>query len=300
MGSILKLTIITLALFGFNEAAQLEEGNACIIQHLKNKKKLSQDFPYDTQPDSVKCRLVMPLILKHLEAALLQKLSEKDQDIKVDCIMGHLKNVSALDYMLMREIIPMSRSLENSEITQKTRNTTKVLRRILINGANKCGSDRSYSGLFDDILGLQNMSLEVLQHNYCFTKYAIENKLIEVKHINLNPRRIPTINLNCEEMIDIQQITKERQLLSRLNERNLSNEEVQCVMDKYRSEKAFDSNVALEVVDFLHISYEEKRANREKIANLLEKYIKSVFTCKKAVHELSDKNPQEYVKIMQF
>jgi hypothetical protein len=186
MDFILKLTIITLALFGFDEAAQLEEGNACIIQHLKNRKKLSQDFPYDTQPDSVKCRLVMPLILKHLEDALHQKLSE-NEDIKVDCIMSHLKNVSALDYMLMREIIPMSRSLENSEITQKTRNTTKILRRILINGANKCGSDRSYSGLFDDILGLQNMSLAVLQHNYCFTKYAIENKLIEVKHINLNP-----------------------------------------------------------------------------------------------------------------
>lgn len=299
MKIILKLTIITLALFGLDEAAQLEEGNACIIQYLKNKKRLSQDFPFDAQPDSAKCRLVMPLIFKHLEVALLQKLSDKE-DIKVDCIMAHLKNVSALDYMLMREIIPMSRSLENSEITQKTRNTTKVLRRILINGANKCGSDRSYSGLFDDILGLQNMSLEVLQHNYCFTKYAVENKLIEVKQVNMNPRRIPTTNLNCEEMIDIQQISKERQLLSKLNDRKLSREEVQCIMDKYRSEKAFDSNVALEVVDFLHISYEEKRANREKIANALERYIKSVFTCKKSTQELLNPNSQEYIKIMQF
>ncbi|CAG9798993.1 unnamed protein product [Chironomus riparius] len=299
MTFILKLTIITLVLFGFDEAAQLEEGNACIIQYLKNKQRLSQDFPYDTQPDTVKCRLVMPLILKHLETALIQKLSEKE-DIKVDCIMAHLKNVSALDYMLMREIIPMSRNLENSEITQKTRNTTKALRRILINGATKCGSDKSYSGLFDDILGLQNMSIAVLQHNYCFSKYAVENKLIEVKHINLNPRRIPTTNLNCEEMIDIQQITKERQLLSKLNDKKLSREEVQCIMDKYRSEKAFDSNVALEVVDFLHISYEEKRANRERIANSLEKYIKSVFTCKKSILELLNHNSQEYVKIMQF
>lgn len=298
MHFIVNFSTIIFTIAVFVDATHLEEGNSCIIQYLKSKKKLSDEFPYDVQPDSVKCRLIIPSILRQLEVAIYSKLSEK-ADIKVDCILAHLKNTSGLDYMLMREVVPMTKKLDNSEITQKNRNATKVLRRILINGANKCQSDKSYSGLFDDILGLQNLSLPVLQHNYCFTKYAIENKLVEVKHVNINPRRISIANVNCEEMIDALQSSKERQLLNRLNQKKFTSDHIQCIMDKYRSLKAFDSNIALEVVDFLHVSYEEKRDNRERIANQLEAYIKSVYNCAKSSPEFHH-NKSEIVKIFQF
>lgn len=279
------------------DATTLDEGNSCIVHYLKNQKKLSAEFPSPIQPDLVKCKIVMALILKNFESALKTKLSDKSEEkINVMCIMEHFKNTSAMDYMLMREVIPMSRSLENSEITQKTRNATKVLRKILLSGAKKCASDQSYGGLFDDILGFQNLSLHVLQHNYCYTKYAIDNNLIEVKHFNMNPRRISTTDLDCEEMIDVNQVARERHLLERLNDRRYTKERVQCIMDKYRSEKAFDSNLALEVIDLIHISYEEKRANREKIASLFENFIKSIFVCSQLSREFNHDN----VKIMQL
>lgn len=282
-----------------NSLSNLDEGNSCIIQYLKNKKKLNGDFPSPSQPDSSKCRIVMPLIMKTFGNALRTRLSEKP-DMKVDCVMSHFKNTSMMDYMLMREVIPMSRELENSEVTQRMRNSTKVLRKILISVAKKCEIDPNYGGLFDEILGLQNLSMPVLEHNYCFTKYAIDNELIEVKHINFNPRRIPTLNLDCDEMIDRNQIMRERQLLEKLNRRNLTHDHIQCIMDKYRSEKAFASNVALEVIDILNISYEEKRSNRERVAAQLEKFLASIFVCTKSIRDKQPHNVRENVKTLQL
>lgn len=279
--------------------SNLDEGNSCIIQYLKNKKKLNGDFPSPSQPDSSKCRIVMPLILKTFGNTLRTRLAEKP-DMKVDCVMNHFTNSSVMDFMLMREVIPMSKELENSEITQKMRNATKALRKVLISVSKKCDVDQNYSGLFDEILGLQNLSMPVLEHNYCFTKYAVENELIVVKHINVNPRRIPTLNLDCEEMIDRNQIMRERQLLERLNRRNLSHEHIQCVMDKYRSEKAFASNVALEVIDILNISYEEKRSNRERVAAQLEKFLTSIFACTKSLIDNQHPSVRENVKTLQL
>jgi hypothetical protein len=277
----------------------LDEGTSCIIQYLKNKKTLEEDFPTPAAIDSAKCRVVMPLLLRTFGSALRTQLSEKLTEIDVECVMSNFQNTSAIDHMLMRDIVPMSRELENSEITQKVRNSTKVLRKILLSVARKCNFDQSYGGLFDDILGLQNLSIPVLERNYCFTKYAIDNKLIEVKHVNVNPRRIPTANVDCDEMLDKNQIEREKRLLDKLNQRKLSHENIQCIMDKYRSEKAFASNVALEVINILNISYEEKRSNREQIANQLESFIKSIFACTRGSKQLPH-NVNENVKILQL
>lgn len=280
--------------------SNLDEGNSCIIQYLKNKKKLDDDFPSPSQPDSRKCRVVMPLMLKTFGNALRSRLSEKS-DIDVECVMDNFKNSSAMDYMLMREVIPMSKVLENSEVTQMMRNTTKALRKILINSAQKCKFDQSFGGLFDDILGIQNLTIPVLEHNFCFTKYALDNELIEVKHVNINPRRISTTNLDCEEMIERNQIMREKQLLEKINRKNLSHEHVQCILDKYRSEKAFASNIALEVIDILNISYEEKRTNRERVAKQLEHFITSIFVCTRgSAHDKRPHNVRENVKILQL
>lgn len=263
-------------------ASTLDEGHSCIIQHLKTKRKLTEDFPLPMQPDLERCKLIMPLILKNFDSALRIRLTEKNLP-NINCLAKHIKNTGASDFMLMRDIVAMSRNLENSQITQTTRNVTIILRKILLTGARRCKSPDNYNGLFEDILGFVNITEPVLRHNYCYTKYAIENRLIEVnKHVNMNPRRISTSNVNCEEMIDKNQVSREKRLLERLNAKDYTKEQVQCIMDKYRKERAFDSNIALEVVDILHISYEEKRANREKIAKLMENFIKSIFVCVKS------------------
>lgn len=258
--------------------SSLDIGNACVAQYLKDKKTLTSDFPIPADLDKSRCRLVMPLILTAFEAALCTKLAAEDS-VRADCVMTSIKDDGAMELMLMQEIIVMTRGLDEETVKQQLEEIKENLRVSFENAANDCNSDPSYGGLFDDILEVKNESLAVLRQDYCFTKFVIESKLIDVKNVDVNPKKIATSNVDCPAMIKKNRLEREKKLFETLKRRNLSEDQIQCTMDKFQIERAFDSNLALEVIDQLDVSIEVKRINREKIAVQLENFIKSVFIC---------------------
>lgn len=292
-----KTGIIFVAIFLAIEAkpSALDTGNACVAQYLKEKNKLPQDFPVPHDLEMSKCRLVVSIIMKAFENALCAKLTDHET-IKAGCIMDEIKDADALEYMLVMEIIVMTKGLEEEEMKQKNEETKETLRNIFQNAAKVCESDPTFAGLFNDILEIRNESLAVLRQNYCFTKFAIESKLIDVKDIDVNPKKIVTSNIDCKTMIKNNRIEREKKLSETLKARNYSEEQTQCIMDKFQIDRAFDSNLALEVIDQLDVTMEVRRTNREKIAKQLEKFIKSIFVCagKMAV------NGSDAVSIMSF
>lgn len=239
---------------------------------------MGADFPIPADLEKSKCRLVMPLIMAAFESALCTKLAAEDS-VKADCVMTIIKKDGAMEYMLMQEIVVMTKGLEEATVKQKLEDIIEKLRISFENAAKDCDSDPTYGGLFDEILEIKNESLAVLRQDYCFTKFVIDSKLIDVKGVDINPKKITTSNIDCTTMIKNNRMEREKKLLETLKRRNLSQEQIQCTMDKFQIERAFDSNLALEVIDQLDVSIEVKRINREKIAVQLENFIKSVFIC---------------------
>lgn len=276
----------------------LDIGNACIVQYLKDNERLPDNFPAPADIQATTCRLVMPLIIHAFEKALCAKLSEQDT-IEAECVIKEIKSAGALDLMLMQEIIVMSKGLDEEVMKQKLEEIKENLRIVFENAAKNCESDPTYGGLFDDVLEIKNESLAVLRQNYCFTKFAIEGKLIDVKDVDVNPKKIVTSNIDCKTMIMNNRIERENKLLDKLKTKSLSKEQVQCIMDKFQIERAFDSNLALEVIDQLDVTLEVKRLNREDIGRRLENFIKSIFLCAgKSVKNQSSAG--EAISIMQF
>lgn len=256
----------------------LDTGNACVVQYLKDMNKLEDDFPIPAEIEADKCRLVMPIIMKAFERALCSKLSE-EETIKADCVMDVIKNAGALEYMLKQEVVLMSKDLKEEESKKRLEVVKEKLRNIFENASRICDSDPTYAGLFNNVLEIKNESLAVLQQNYCFTKFVIESKLLEVEDVDFNPKKIVTTDIDCKAMIKNNRIEREKKLLETLQSRNLTQEQVQCVTDKFQIDRAFDSNLALEVIDQLDVSIEVKRKNRENIAKNLANFIKSIFVC---------------------
>jgi PAB1-binding protein PBP1 len=95
----------------------------------------------------------------------------------------------------------------------------------------------------------------------------------------VNPKKISTSNVDCPAMIKNNRLEREKNLRKSLEEKKLSHDKIQCIMDKFQIDRAFDSNLALEVIEHLDISLEDKRRNRENIAKKLEAFIKSIFVC---------------------
>lgn len=278
--------------------SNLDAGNACVAQYLLDKNKLDDDFPLPTDIDSSKCRLVMPIIMRAFEMALCSKLSEQES-IKKDCVMDEIKEAGALEYLLKQEVILMSKEMKEETSKMRLEETKEKLRVIFESAAENCESDPTYGGLFDDVLEIRNESLAVLRQNYCFTKFVVESKLIEVTDIDFNPKKIVTSNIDCKTMIKENRIEREKKLLDTLKHRNFSKEQTQCIMDKFQIERAFDSNLALEVIDQLDVSLEVRRNNRENIAKRLENFIKAVFICAGTTTR-SGQFKSDTVSIMQF
>lgn len=279
--------------------SNLDAGNACVAQYLMDKNILDDDFPLPTDIDSSKCRFVMPIIMRAFEMALCTKLSEQES-IKKDCVMDEIMEAGALEYLLKQEVILMSKEMKEETSKMRLEETKEKLRMIFESAAENCESDPTYSGLFDDVLEIRNESLAVLRQNYCFTKFVVESKLIEVTDVDFNPKKIVTSNIDCKTMIKENRIEREKKLLDTLSKhRNFSKEQIQCIMDKFQIERAFDSNLALEVIDQLDVSLEVRRNNRENIAKRLENFIKSVFICAGTTTG-SGKFKSDPVSIIQF
>lgn len=278
--------------------SNLDVGNACVVQYLKDKGRLEDDFPAPASIEVAKCRLVMPIIIKAFEGALCAKLTEKES-IKADCVMKEIKHGGALEFMLMQEVVVMTAGLDEDDSRQKLEDIKENLRLIFESAAKICDSDPTYAGLFDDVLEIKNESMAVLRQNYCFTKFVIESKLIDVTDVDVNPKKIVTSNIDCTALIKSNRIERERKLLDTLKSKNLSREQTQCIRDKFQIERAFDSNLALEVIDQLDVSLEVRRINRENIAKQLENFIKSVFNCVGTTSS-SSYTTSEAISIMQF
>lgn len=275
----LKFAIFAAILLSIEcKPSAIDDGNGCIAGYLKRQGKLEEDFPITGTFKSSKCSLVMPLIMVTFERALNVRLSGKEE-VNADCIMEELKKADALDYMLKQEVLLMSPGLDEEETKMRIENTKEKLRLVFESAAKTCESDPAYGGLFDDILEIRNESLAVLQQNYCFTKFAVDSKLIDLEDVDVNPKKISTSNVDCPEMIRNNRLEREKKLQTTLEKKNLSKDKIQCIKDKFQIDRAFDSNLALEVIDHLDVSLEDKRRNRENIAKKLEEFIKSIFVC---------------------
>lgn len=258
--------------------SNLDIGNACAAQYLVEKDLLEIDFPISTKIDEEKCKLVMPVIMASLIQTLCIKLTEKET-IKAKCVLELILKNYGIEYLVKHEVVSMTRDFTDEEIKIRLEIIRDRLRLIFENASRECDSDPTYGGVFDDVLGIRNESLAVLRQNYCFTKFAVETKLLEVKEVDFNPKKIVTSNLDCQAMIKSNRLERERKMLEALQSRELTAEQVQCVQDKYQIERAFDSNLALEVISYLDVSVDVRRSNRENIARRLESFIKSMFMC---------------------
>lgn len=289
--SFVEILVLTLAGSSFG-ASNLHLGNACIARYLESRNKLEVGFPIPSEIDLSSCRVVMPIIMNSFETVLCKKLSEKES-INAGCVVDMLKKEGALEYMLKQELILMSKDLNEGESKVKLEDVKEKLRSIFKESAEACNSDPTYAGLFDDILQIKNESLAVLRQDYCFTKFVIESKLIDVKDIDFNPKKIITSDIDCKTMIKNNRVEREKKLMESLKLRNLSKEQLQCIMDKFQIERAFDSNLALEVIDHIDVSLDVRRTNRARIAEKLENFVKSIFLC---TGKTADKNQSTIMK----
>lgn len=249
---------------------------ACIIRILQIRGKIEEDLPTQEAPSEL-CRIILPLIYANHSEKLCVMLWET-KSIKAECVIEDLLKNDYVDLLLKFEVYEKLQSLSKKDRMKKLEVVRDAKRKILINAADKCKSDFSYGGIFDEILGMDS-NLKALQKEYCLLKYAVENKFLSLRDVNLNPDLIDTRYLECKSILVQCQDDAEEKFMIALMDREYSADAINCLMERYKEDRIFGWNIALDFLRKMEINEKIKRNEDFRISKIISDYSKMSSNC---------------------
>lgn len=250
-----------------------DDGEACLVQYLQGKGKLDSNFISAEKP-SPNCFLVMPLTKMVVRKTFTDRI-EKEIPDHSECLISKFDGQETLDLLIKISVIQSS-SDEYAEL-ELTRN---ALHEDLKNIMSHCESnDETFVIIFNDYLGNKNGTLEVLQQDYCMSKYVADNKFLNLNNIDLNPSRVDITDLDCNQIVEKQRLDAEKELTDKIatipNGQRIS----KCVVDAYKNGEIFDAGIALKVLYTLDVPKELKESEKVRWTQKLSDFGFATFTC---------------------
>lgn len=245
--------------------SEVDKTVICVTQYLIRMQKLEKKFSKFNDIDRDECDRVIPITIDEIIRILIKKF-EKCKSINYGCVIRNLKNRGAIDYIFMLEILRLQ-TMETEKSNKLENSIIRKLKIILEEISEDCNSDENYGGIFDDFFDCKNLTISFLQENYCLTKYAIDQKLIEVEKIGDAGMKITTTtDEKCKTIISKFRLKSEKSFLKNIRKQEFHDEnQVKCLMERYRNELGFRVQLAKEVLRTLQISSEFMKKNQVKI-----------------------------------
>jgi len=259
--------------------AILDEGEACLVQYLKNKEKLSQDFPSTLLQALPNCDLGVQIAIQVLRKAIVDKIKET-LPVELECLTNEFDNRETLDQLVKISIISESKMLsENGKKTQLEicRSQLKLdVEKIAI----QCNANvRIFKNIFNEALGIKNETLAVLQYEYCITKYVADNSLLPLNNVDLNPKNINTENVDCNDIIDKERAKTVQEIRDKLVATQNGDSIFECVSNAYNKDRIFDWSLAIKVLHIVDLPKETDEYEKERIVKKLVNFAGSTFSC---------------------
>lgn len=258
--------------------AVLDESQACLVQYLKGKAKLSSSFPTMLQPSS-RCHLVIPITLQTLREVVTDEIKEKTPG-ESECLINEFDDQETLDEVMKITVIHESKLLSENEIKTQLTTIRNQLKNDLGNIALQCHTDdKNFISIFNEYLGIKNETLEVFQFEYCISKYVADNSILAMDNVELNPHDIDIKNTNCDNILEKERNKEENEIRDKLTQTPNAGQILECVMEAYKSEKIFDYGVALKVLYVLDFPRETKDSEKARVAQKVASFAVTTFTC---------------------
>lgn len=242
----------------------VDETEACFVQYLKGKRKLSTNFQTAIEPAEY-CDDRLPSMMQSLRTFIDDKVNKEMLPEDSECLLDEMENRECVDHLIMIYVIRLNKFLIESDLTKQLETVRGQLKHDLESIALQCKvDDESFVKLFHTNLGIRNESLEVLQYEYCISRYCLDNKFLEMENYEINPNNITTDTLNCTYIIDIDRKKAENEFTEEYLTTPVRLEAKSCIMEAYTNEKVYEWNLALKVLG------NEVNAKRTKEADVIK------------------------------
>ncbi len=260
------------------EANNVQEGEACLVQYLQNKEKLSSEFRSAVPPTS-RCRLIIPLTLRVLKSSIESEIKTKVPNA-ADCLTEEFDNKWAIDHLIKIDVVDKSGLLTETERETQLQETRNEFKNDLKKIASQCvADDTPFIEIFNEQLGIKNESLTMAQYDYCLAMYVSDKNVLDLGMVDINPHRIDTDSVDCNEIIDVDKSKSEKDLIEKTTATVTSQSAVMCIRDSYRSDTVYDYSAALKVVNKLNFTRHTKEVEVNRISQKVGEFTMSVFAC---------------------
>ncbi|KAG4078508.1 hypothetical protein HA402_009220 [Bradysia odoriphaga] len=270
--------VIVIAISCLNVTANVDddETNGCLERYLMQKGTLPSDYPARQPASLIVCSLTTTIYVSFL-TRLYEALIESRIKNGADCLKREFQSEGTLDLIIKLNIIEESQLSENEQNVQ-INETRNEFRQDLTKIARQCDTNEGkFIEVFNEQFGIKNETLSALEHNYCFAKYAADNDLLPLKNVNLNPNDIVTTNIDCEAIIRKERRSQERDVRQKAKEKMENS--VNCVMDAYKENDAFNMGIVMRVLQYVELPNETRDAETEKAATKLAEFTITIMVC---------------------
>lgn len=245
----------------------MQKIEACLVKYLQNKGKLTRNFQTALPASSVLCRFITPWALQTVNDAA-SDLVEEAFPTATDCLTMGFRDKEVIDYIMKIQVLGVSEALDSREIRLET--TRSKFKQELESIASNCQIDqKDFVKLFNRNLGIKNDTLEMVQYEYCLAKYIVDNNVLELDNVEMNPQHITPDSVDCDSIIDADKRKIEEGLNGKGSEK-LSQRSMSCIVDSYRSMKMYDWSAVAKVLQLFEVPREQMEVgfNRIVIKNL--------------------------------
>lgn len=258
----------------------LDVTEACMVQFLKEKGKLNNNFESAIEPTE-ECLEKLPIMIQSLQAFVENEI-KKVMPFESECLLGEIADRDTADHLITIYVVRLNKFLSENVLTAQLESSRAQLKQDLESIALRCEVDsKSFVKIFNKNLGIRNETLEALEHNYCVTKYCMDSKILELENYETNPNQIPTDDINCTAIIDIDRNNAEKEFADEYITTAEMIAAKNCIMQVYRDEKRYEWFAALYVLGDVVFARKTKEADVIKVTEKLTdpSFVQSIKNC---------------------
>ncbi len=215
---------------------------ACFVQHLKTKGKLDEVFQSTLQSSS-QCQLIIPTVMQALQSTVTDEIRNEFPN-EAECLISEFHSKEAVDYLLKLDVINGTSLLSVSAREIQLEETRNQFEDVLKEIAVEClVDDENFVKIFNKSLGINNEILEAYQQQYCLAKYVVDNQILKLENVDINPHHIDPESVNCNYIIDLERIKIEKEYGKTPAAGSLD-----CHMEAFRLNNMFGYKVAKNIL----------------------------------------------------
>lgn len=270
-------------------APMTDDTEICVENYLKKLELVGSELGNDEGVTS-SCNFMIPIIKKEIYKNFDSQLSEKDLGEHKECMIEKLKERDFATTILALSVYQDTTKIADEIKEEKLKEISKTMKGQLVLATLDCKLVAQFIEVFEEMLedGSTESSESTTEEDYCARKYVVEKELFDTSYkLDLNPLKIDTTSINCEEYYPMIREQAEEELIASFTDVESSGEGAHtpfnetttaCATEAIKGENFIDKFLPFTFLREVKLTDEAKQNEQNKFVQVMRDFTQALLT----------------------